>query len=456
MSSLNNHRPTETPVPLPRFPGFTYRALNRPQATTPDRDAPPGQASHRPSGPSTPKGPKSPVKSSKSTPGIAVMLRSPATPMQYEVIDEPEDELHTADAVVLSDLSPQYQNRVAAAREAAAARERQNKVPLTRPPLPATITPVPPPKTVAMPQASKAEQGSGISGPGKPKSMGRPKGWKPGMSYAEVRRLGPEAAAASRVSTPEQPSGTSTPDTKPASLGRPKGWKPGMSYADVRNLGPEAAALKAGIDPSKVREKTRVRRAAAPAPGTQAIRKRKGRPPRPPSPSPRAIYEGLGFKFVPFLCEWRGCSAELHNLETLGRHVRVVHCGRGQDECLWGGCAEGSPVWFGSAGELEGHVEKAHLVPFAWHVGDGPKVSLPGTPGAEEDGELPGYLFDAEGRQVTPSIRDQQVEDLAASKARKMKLKAWLREMWEAMPYEGENEGEEEGERRVPALSVAV
>lgn len=388
------------------------------------------------------------------------MLQSPATAMQYEEIGEPEDELHTADAVVVSDLSPQYRKRVAEAREAATARERQENAPLTRPPPPATITPIPPPKTGRTPQTLKAEQRPGTSTPKKSTKMGRPKGWRPGMSYADVRRLGPEAAA-TRASTPEQRSGTSTPGTeKSKNLGRPKGWKPGMSYADVRNLGPEAAALKAGVDPSKIRETARVKRAAAPAPGTQAIRKRKGRPPRPPSPSPREIYEGLGVKFVPFLCEWRGCTAELHNLETLGRHVRIAHCRRGQDACLWGGCVDESTSRFRSADELEGHVENAHLVPFAWHVGDGPKVSLPGTPEVGEDGALPRYLFDAEGRQVTPSVRDQQVEDHAASKARKMKLRAWLREMQEAMPFEEEdaeeNAREGEGERRVPALSVMV
>ena len=388
------------------------------------------------------------MKSSNNTSGIAVMLQSPATPMQYEEVDEPEDELQTADAAVLSDLSPQYKKRVAAARE------HQGKAQLTRPPLPTTITPVPHPKTDRMPRASKTEKQPGTAAPVKSTNMGRPKGWRPGMSYADVRRLGPEAAAATGVSTPEQRSGTSTPGTtKSGKLGRPKGWKPGMSYADVRNLGPEAAALKAGVDLSKIREKVRVRRAAAPAPGKQSIRKRRGRPSRPPSPSPREIYEGLGFKFVPFLCEWRGCKAELHNLETLGKHVEVVHCGRGQDACLWGKCAEGSSARFGSAEELEGHVKEVHLVPFAWHVGDGPKVSLPGTPGPEEDGELPDYLFDVEGRQVTPSVRDQQVEDPATSKARKLKLKARLREIWDAMPFE-EDRAEEEGEKRVPALSV--
>lgn len=449
--SSKERRSVETPVPLPQLPGLTYRAPN-PPTSTPNRDAPSEQATHRAPEPSTPRGPSSPVKSSKNSPGIAIMLQSPATPMQYEEINEPEDELHTADAVALADLSPQCKKRVAAAREC------QDKSPLTRPAAPATITPVPLPKTVGMSRASETEKHPGTAAPAKSKNMGRPKGWKPGMSYAEVRRLGPEAAAAAGVSTPEQRSRASTPGTtKSGSMGRPKGWKPGMSYADVRNLGPEAAALKAGVDLSKVREKVRVRRAAAPAPGTQGIRKRRGRPPRPPSPSPREIYEGLGLKFLPFLCEWRGCKAELHNLETLGRHVGVVHCERGQSACLWGGCAEGSSARFGSAEELEGHVKEAHLVPFAWHVGDGPKVSLPGIPGPEGDEELPDYLFDAEGRQVTPSVRDQQVEDLATSKARKLKLKARLREIWEAMPFEGEDRAEEkEGERKVSALGIVA
>lgn len=322
-------------------------------------------------------------------------------------VDEPEDEL------ALSDTGPSPKRKVPKSQDAAA-EKRQGKPALSRPPITKTSTPVPHPKTAAA-----------AGGPSTPQQQSRA---SPGRQ--------------SRAS----------PGTQSANTGRPKGWKPGMSYADVRNFGPEVAARNAGMDPAKIRERARKQRAAAPLPGTQAIRKKRGRPAREASPSPRAIYEGLGAGFVPFLCEWRGCRAELHNLETLAMHVRVVHCGEEATGCLWGRCAD-EHRRFGTSEALGAHVEAAHLIPYAWHIGDGPKVSLPGSPAASVDEELPGYLFDETGRQVTPSVRDQTVEDHATRRARKQMLDAFMREAMEAMPYEVESGGEGEG-AGVPALSV--
>lgn len=334
------------------------------------------------------------------------MIHSPATLLQYETVHEPEDGLDAPDELALSGTYHPSRRKAPVAQEAAS--KRQDKPALAHPPIPKTITPVPLPRTA-------------------PVSHG--------------------------TSSPEQRVGTPPSVAKSGGKGRPKGWRPGMSYADVRNFGPEVAAQNAGLDPSRVRERVRKQRTAAPLPGTQAIRKRRGRPPREPSPSPLAIYETLGPQFVPFLCEWSGCKAELHNLETLERHVLIVHCRRKPALCLWAKCAEGA-VRFKNRRGLEKHVKMEHLVPLAWHVGDGPKVSLPRVlpPGDEE--ELPRYLFDEEGRQVTPSVRDQAVEDHAGWRARKQMLKAFLKDAWDTMPFEGES-GEEEVVK-VPALGVTV
>lgn len=399
--------PTQTPVPLPRFPGFT-RGPSSASTATPRRDAPaslPGAPNLSRPNSSSASSPGSQVKSSrKNASGVAVMLRSPAMPDQYVTVEEPEDDVYDADELALSDADPRPKRKVSRPPHAPP-EKRQGKPALGRPPIPKTITPVPLPKTAASP-----------AGP----------------------------------STPQQRSRATTPGSKTGNLGRPKGWKPGMSYADVRAFGPEVAARNAGMDPTKLHERARKQRAAAPLPGTQTIRKKRGKPAKEASPSPRAIYEGRGAMFVPFLCEWRGCKAELHNLETLGRHVHVVHCGKEATACLWRRCADERPP-FGNPEALGEHVDKAHLIPYAWHIGDGPKVSLPGTP-AGPDEELPGYLFDETGRQVTPSVRDQQVEDHATRRARKQMLNAFMREAMEAMPYEVESG--DEGEAAVPALSV--
>jgi len=79
--------------------------------------------------------------------------------------------------------------------------------------------------------------------------------------------------------------------------------------------------------------------------------------------------------------------------------------------------------------EWEAHIEKAHLVPYAWHMGDGPREtrlrmynSLAGSitatdmlgiaysAGTEKKQANP-WLFDKDGNQVIDSVEGQQIED---------------------------------------------
>jgi hypothetical protein len=130
----------------------------------------------------------------------------------------------------------------------------------------------------------------------------------------------------------------------------------------------------------------------------------------PPTPS-----------FVPFLCEWENCVAELHNLETLRTHILTVHKKQqppGSWNCLWNKCTESG---FVTKTEWQLHINDTHLVPFSWHMGDGPKATSTGTPTkwkrlsltllTELDSspaqESP-WLFDASGKQVTPSVRNRK------------------------------------------------
>jgi len=155
-------------------------------------------------------------------------------------------------------------------------------------------------------------------------------------------------------------------------------------------------------------------------------------------------------KFIPFLCEWRGCKAELHNLDTLRRHIYSVHNkaqASGAIACQWSKCGltrqvndasvpKSTPTStpepkfvheyheFAGIQEFKNHMEKAHLIPFAWHMGDGPRGSTLGitssptfnkmlyanamTDGGESDPSA--YLRDAAGNQITPSIASQAVE----------------------------------------------
>ena len=105
-----------------------------------------------------------------------------------------------------------------------------------------------------------------------------------------------------------------------------------------------------------------------------------------------------------FDCRWKDCHAELHNLETLRKHVFKVHSrsketaldetwSRGIEAdddsllCLWQGCGKDE------AGQIFGeeslpsrfldfknektwreHIEATHIRPLAWELGDGPST----------------------------------------------------------------------------------
>jgi len=96
-------------------------------------------------------------------------------------------------------------------------------------------------------------------------------------------------------------------------------------------------------------------------------------------------------------CQWRGCKAELHNLETLRKHVFKVHCKETTDgtlECCWRGCGrevashgsltnttlEGqkSHSFAARESDWQDHILKYHIDPMSWELGDGPASGLSG------------------------------------------------------------------------------
>jgi hypothetical protein len=81
--------------------------------------------------------------------------------------------------------------------------------------------------------------------------------------------------------------------------------------------------------------------------------------------------------YVPFICEWKDCPAELHNLQTLRKHVAAIHIETQPSSdcvCLWAKCGiYQNTREFDDLHALERHVEKRHMVPFAWYLGDGPR-----------------------------------------------------------------------------------
>ncbi len=100
-------------------------------------------------------------------------------------------------------------------------------------------------------------------------------------------------------------------------------------------------------------------------------------------------------KFVPFVCEWKDCPAELHNLDTLRAHLVTVHLKKQHNGsplvCLWRKCHQETKVVnvqtglpkiidkgfdFNTKDEWMNHIQEAHLKKVAWYQGDGPKTEL--------------------------------------------------------------------------------
>jgi hypothetical protein len=99
-------------------------------------------------------------------------------------------------------------------------------------------------------------------------------------------------------------------------------------------------------------------------------------PTRTPSPTPRQVYDGIQPRFVQFSCEWEGCQATLSNLETLQKHIRIVHVGvqgGSVSSCQWGGCGARLSGTAETPNGLDDHFVTTHLTPLAWRLGDGPK-----------------------------------------------------------------------------------
>ena len=82
--------------------------------------------------------------------------------------------------------------------------------------------------------------------------------------------------------------------------------------------------------------------------------------------------------FVSFRCAWIGCRAELHNLETLRKHLFKVHEDKCFNDatkrfsCFWNPC--GQIDAFASVAEWQQHIDETHVEAMARQLGDGPTV----------------------------------------------------------------------------------
>jgi hypothetical protein len=121
-------------------------------------------------------------------------------------------------------------------------------------------------------------------------------------------------------------------------------------------------------------------------------------------------------KYQSFKCKWQNCKADLHNLETLKKHVHKMHLKktlRGTLECMWGDCGREvasvntitntrverhAPFSFTEEAKWKEHLELRHFGPLSWELGDGPASGVSDAQDSEH------YLSDAQGRRVTPRV----------------------------------------------------
>ncbi|KAK4101519.1 hypothetical protein N658DRAFT_471427 [Parathielavia hyrcaniae] len=239
-----------------------------------------------------------------------------------------------------------------------------------------------------------------------------------------------QVAPPPKTQPPAAPPPIPTVTPQPKKRGRPFGWRLGHgSYT----------ALRAGLPPGSSTPRPKPKKPAS-------EQKQRRRPGRKPAPTARQLYLKLTPHFLAFRCEWENCPAELQNLETLRKHILIVH-GRPSPTssasaattfpsadaspprppptpaqptfpCRWSTCT----AIHATHDSFASHMEQSHLLPYLWHAGDGPRNTTTITSSSPSAHKPPPYLFNARGEQVTPSVHDQHLKTEDDRKKRQARI----------------------------------
>jgi hypothetical protein len=186
--------------------------------------------------------------------------------------------------------------------------------------------------------------------------------------------------AAFRSATEYGPDGKPLPKKK----GRPVGWRKAIHGSAAAQTRPSANGHTGPFkhqpsQPSSLRN----------------VRTGENEPIRIDSRSPSVANRAPHFQ--PYKCKWHNCTAELHNLETLQKHVFKVHRKatlRNTLECLWDDCGKEvtnfdpntnmriekhTPHQFDLENDWRSHIQQNHFGPLSWELGDGPASGLSGN-----------------------------------------------------------------------------
>lgn len=171
----------------------------------------------------------------------------------------------------------------------------------------------------------------------------------------------------------------------PKKRGRPVGWRKSIHGSAQAQASTNANGHTAGLLKSQPSQPSALRVAN---PGYSE-------PVRTISCSPSAPIKTR--YYTSFKCRWEGCKAELHNLDTLKKHVNKVHRSstdeRGFIECHWADCATQvidldtvtgmrtearNRKSFTTISNWMQHLELLHFNPVSWELGDGPTSGVSG------------------------------------------------------------------------------
>ncbi|KAF2842305.1 hypothetical protein M501DRAFT_1013657 [Patellaria atrata CBS 101060] len=239
------------------------------------------------------------------------------------------------------------------------------------------------------------------SGPrkrGRPRRVSLPTGNKSsGSRQNTLSNLGSTNSSPSGIGYSQFRQAT-LPDGSPApkKKGRPIGWRKA-----IHGSGAATSCTTLPTRPSGLRHETTARTGDAGDTNKQEVLNQ----------------ERLTYKV--YKCKWKGCTAELHNIETLRKHVHKLHlkqADHGGFDCLWENCGRKVRLFdkqsakhiekheyfdFPAPADWRVHIEQAHISPLAWAHGDGPAGGLSDG----RDSEMSeAYLSDSRGRRVTPTV----------------------------------------------------
>jgi hypothetical protein len=234
--------------------------------------------------------------------------------------------------------------------------------------------------------------------PFKPKKRGRPPRHSLPNDLVPVTPKRSPSTANMSASAP-RPSGASVgyqafrsateygPDGQPLpkKRGRPVGWRKAIHGSAQAQARPQGNGHTGPVNKHQPSQPSSLRNAKT----------GENEPIRIDSRSPSVANRVPRFHY--YKCKWQNCTAELHNLETLKKHVFKVHRKGALHEpleCLWNDCGKEvtnfdpntniriekhTPHPFDLESDWRGHIQQHHFDPLSWELGDGPASGLSGN-----------------------------------------------------------------------------